>query len=177
MKVRRVVTARTRAGKSVFQSAGDAPRAYDFVHIPGMAHTQIWATDATPSLAAEVSDTTPAMRSLVPPPGGTRFMYVIFPPDSIMQSPRFDGAAAAGESLSSMPGLAELFEPDSPGMHTTKTVDYGIVLDGEIWLELDDGAVQHVRQHDVIIQNGTRHAWRNRSSRATLMAFVLIGAE
>ena len=47
----------------------------------------------------------------------------------------------------------------------------------EIWLELDDGAVQHVRQHDVIIQNGTRHAWRNRSSRATLMAFVLIGAE
>ena len=60
-------------------------------------------------------------------------------------------------------------------MHTTPTVDYGIVLDGEIWLELDDGIVVQLKQHDVIVQNGTRHAWRNKSSKATKMAFVLIG--
>ena len=70
----------------------------------------------------------------------------------------------------SIPGLAERFEPDNPVMHTTDTNDYGIVLDGEIWLELDDGRVQHLRQHDIVIQNGTRHAWRNKSDRPALMA-------
>ena len=75
-----------------------------------------------------------------------------------------------------VPGLAECFESDNPGMHTTDTIDYGIVLDGEIWLELDDGQTQHLRKLDVVVQNGTRHAWRNRSGRVTLMAFVLIGA-
>ena len=72
------------------------------------------------------------------------------------------------------PGLGERFEPN--GMHTTPTVDYGIVLDGEIWLELDEGRTTLLRQHDVVIQNGTRHAWRNKSERAATVAFVLIGA-
>ena len=93
-----------------------------------------------------------------------------------MHSPHFDGAAAAEENLKAIPGLAERFEPDNPGMHTTDTIDYGIVLDGEIWLELDHGRTEHLRRHDVVIQNGTRHAWRNRTDRVTLMAFVLIGA-
>jgi quercetin dioxygenase-like cupin family protein len=72
-------------------------------------------------------------------------------------------------------GLIEYFEPDNPGMHATPTVDYGIVLEGEIWLELDDGKTVHLKTHDVIVQNGTRHAWRNKSSKPTKMAFVLIG--
>ena len=93
-----------------------------------------------------------------------------------MQSPSFNGPAAAEENLKVVPGLAECFERENPGMHTTDTVDYGIVLDGEIWLELDDGRVQHLQKHDVVIQNGTRHAWRNKTERPTLMAFVLIGA-
>ena len=67
-----------------------------------------------------------------------------------------------------------LAEPD--GMHTTPTVDYAIVLDGEIWLELDEGRSTLLRRHDVVIQNGTRHAWRNKSERAATVAFVLIGA-
>ena len=66
------------------------------------------------------------------------------------------------------------FEPD--GMHRTPTVDYGIVLDGEIWLELDEGRSALLRQHDVVVQNGTRHAWRNKSNRPATLAFVLIGA-
>jgi quercetin dioxygenase-like cupin family protein len=61
-------------------------------------------------------------------------------------------------------------------MHTTDTVDYGIVLEGEVWLELDDGQQIHLHPHDVVVQNGTRHAWRNRSDKPVRMAFVLIGA-
>lgn len=103
-------------------------------------------------------------------------MFVAFPPDSVMQGPRFNVLAAVEENLKCVPGLAECFEPDNPGMHTTDTVDYGIVLEGEIWLELDDGQVQHLRKHDVVVQNGTRHAWRNKNEQPALMAFVLIGA-
>lgn len=103
-------------------------------------------------------------------------MIVRFPPDTVMASASFDPVAAAAEQRHHLPGLAELFEPDAPGMHTTDTVDYDIVLDGEIWLELDDGAEIHLRQGDVAIQCGTRHAWRNKSDSPVTMAFVLVGA-
>ena len=75
------------------------------------------------------------------------------------------------------PGLVELFEVDNPGMHTTPTVDYGVVLEGEVWLELDDGKTVHLKQHDVVVQNGTRHAWRNKGEKPVTMAFVLMGAQ
>ena len=176
MNVRRIVTGRNGASKSVFLLTDRAPKRHDYVHIPGMSNTQIWSTSPTPSLPTEVTDPTLAAGSVIPQPGGTQFMFVTFPPDTVMLSPQFDGRAAHEENLKCVPGLAECFEPDSPGMHTTDTIDYGIVLDGEIWLELDDGRTQHLQRHDVVVQNGTRHAWRNKTDRPTLMAFVLIGA-
>ena len=94
-----------------------------------------------------------------------------------MADPAFDGSAASREHAEQSPGLVELFEPDAPGMHTTPTIDYGIVLEGEIWLELDDGETVRLKTHDVIVQNATRHAWRNKSATPTKMAFVLIGCD
>jgi quercetin dioxygenase-like cupin family protein len=94
-----------------------------------------------------------------------------------MMSGSFDPVAAGNEQLRLSPGIAERFEPDNIGMHTTDTIDYGIVLSGEIWLEVDDGEKTRLRQHDVVIQNGTRHAWRNKSSAPATAAFVLIGVE
>jgi mannose-6-phosphate isomerase-like protein (cupin superfamily) len=93
-----------------------------------------------------------------------------------MMSDGFDQVAAGQEYMEHMPELAKTFELDNPGMHTTDTVDYGIVLEGEVWLELDDGKQVLLRQHDVVVQNGTRHAWRNKSEKPVKMAFVLIGA-
>jgi hypothetical protein len=177
MKVRRVVTGRNPAGKSVFLWVDEAPRTLDYVHIPGMSNTQLWSTTANPSLRQPLSDPTLATATVMPKLGGTQLMIVRFPPDSVMRSPTFDPVAAELENRSWLPGLAERFEPEAPGMHTTDTIDYGIVLSGEIWLELDDTVTQHLRQHDVVIQNGTRHAWRNKSEREAIMAFVLIGAQ
>ena len=68
-------------------------------------------------------------------------------------------------------------ETDNPGMHTTQTVDYGIVLEGEVWLEVDDGKQVHLKPHDIVVQNGTRHAWRNKGDKPVKIAFVLIGAK
>lgn len=62
-------------------------------------------------------------------------------------------------------------------MHATPTVDYGIVLQGETLLELDDGHRTRLSAGDIVIQNGIRHTWRNHSGRPVTMAFVLIGAE
>ena len=72
-------------------------------------------------------------------------MFVTFPPDTVMMSPSFDPAAAGQEYMEHMPELASKFEMDNPGMHTTDTVDYGIVLEGEVWLELDDGKQVHLQ--------------------------------
>ena len=176
MRVRRVVTGTDARGKSVFVATGEAPAQHDYVHIPGMSNVQLWSTPADPSIPRHFADPVARVESIVPGPGGTQFMMVAFPPDSVMMSPSFNPAAAGEENLRFAPGLAERFERDHPGMHTTDTIDYGIVLEGEIWLELDDGQTQHLRKHEVIVQNGTRHAWRNRGNEIALMAFVLIGA-
>ena len=176
MKVKRVVTGRDSSGESVFVSVGDAPCTHDFVAIPGMSVTQLWSTLAAPDIPTTVSDPTASIQSIVPGLGGTQFMLVAFPPDRTYMSPEFNPTAAGAENLQHAPGLAETFELDNPGMHTTDTVDYGIVLRGEVSLELDGGRVEHLGAGDIVIQNGTRHAWRNSSSEPALIAFVLIGA-
>ena len=105
----------------------------------------------------------PKATSYVPQqPGETRLMIVTFAPDSVMMS--IDPVAGFQEFAEHIPDLAAAMEPDSPGMHTTQTVDYGIVLEGEVWLELDDGKQVHLKPHDVVVQNGTRHAWRTKAT-------------
>src|SRR5262249_49266779 len=128
MKVRRVVTGRDPNGKSVFVLCDEAPRSLDYAHIPGMSNTQVWATRAQPCLDWPIRDPTPSPVSVLPAVGGTQLMIVQFPPDTVMQGPRFDPVAADIENRTWLPGLAERFEPDAPGMHTTDTVDYGVVL-------------------------------------------------
>jgi len=174
LALRRVVTGHDETGASMVVQDGAAPRSDAFRHIPGMMSRLIWATDSAPTVSSGTTDPTLSVTSIVPPRAGTRFLVVTFPPDSVFGAAGFDPAAAASENLAISPGLAELFEPD--GMHATPTVDYGIVLDGEIWLELDDGRAELLRRHDVVVQNGTRHAWRNKSDRSATLAFVLIGA-
>lgn len=176
MKIKRVVTGRNSAGESVIVSSGDAPCTHDFVHIPGMSVTQVWSTERDPSIPQAFADPTESIQSIVPGVGGTQFMFVAFPPDSVYMSPDFNPADAGAENLKHAPGLAEKFEMDNPGMHTTDTVDYGIVMQGEVTLELDGGRVEHLKAGDVVVQNGTRHAWRNGGKVPALIAFVLIGA-
>jgi hypothetical protein len=176
MQVRRVVTGNNAAGKAVFISDGPAPRARVGVHHPGFAEALLWSTDATADVPHAGGDPTTAVTSFMPGPDGTRFMMVTFPPDSVAQSPDFDGAKAFEEHLKGTPGIAERMEPDNPGMHSTDTVDYIIVLDGEVWLELDDGKEVLLKKHDVVVQNGTRHAWRNKSNRGVTLGGVLVGA-
>ncbi|MEK1924358.1 MAG: cupin domain-containing protein [Rhizobium giardinii] len=171
---RRVVTG-IRDGRSVFVSDGPTPNAHVYESVPGHLTSVLYATAAKPVLPQDQAEQAPPQILITPEPGATKLMIVVFPPDSVFAA--VDPASAFEEQAVHIPGLIQAFEPDAPGMHTTDTVDYDIVLDGEIWLELDDGAETLLKRGDVVVQGGTRHAWRNKGDKPATMCFVLIGAE
>lgn len=171
----RIITGQDSVGKAVFLDRLARPQLLDFTHVPGFAVSTLWATGSPPRLPEAVTDPVPAVASLVPAPGETRCVKVTFPPDSVLQGIT-DWAAAGAEYAAKLPGLAETFEADSPGMHTTPSIDYVVLLSGELWLELDAGEERRLRAGDVVVQNGTRHAWRNRSAQPATILSVMIGA-
>jgi mannose-6-phosphate isomerase-like protein (cupin superfamily) len=108
--------------------------------------------------------------------GGFRFGLFTVPPDGEVDLNGIDFEAALVEMEEKLPGMAEHMEPDHPGMHTTATVDYEFVVSGRAVLELDDGSTVEVGPGDAVIQNGTRHAWRNPYDEPCQMVVVLVGA-
>ena len=175
MGLRRVVTARDPSGASVIVSDGRPPRSHAYRTIPGLLEVLVWATDGPAGSGS--ADPTLVTASYVPPPGGTRLIWLRFPPDAVFDDPSFDGAAARAEQVAVSPGLAERFEPDAPGMHATPTVDYAVVIEGTLWLELDRGVETRLGPGDVVVQNGTRHAWRNHGNQPATLLVVLVGDE
>lgn len=173
MNATRIVTGHDSAGQSSIVLEGRLPGGA-FEHTPGFGVGIAWKTTAQPRIEARPADSTAALSTVIPEQGGTLAMMVTFPPESAAQGG--DPAAAGAEFARRLPGLAECFEPDAPGFHRSDTIDYGVVVEGEIWLELDGGVTRCLRQGDVIVQTGTRHAWRNRSDRPARVFFVLIGA-
>ena len=178
--MRRIVTGHDKSGKSVFVSDGEPPRVVRLKNLPGPDMTEIWATDDIPTIPADKGDPTVEMSSFVPGLGGTRFRISRMAPQQEIAralEKGIDLEAVRQEALAKFPGLAEAMETENIGMHTTDTVDYGIVLSGEIWLELDDGAEVNLKPGDCVVQNGTRHAWRNKGSETCVMVFVMVGAK
>lgn len=175
MMVRRLVTGH-RAGKAIVITDGRVPRSHDFEHIPGMATALVWSTPPLPTVPHNGPDPISPQSTFVPPRGETRLMVMSLPPLSVAAS-AFDAPEAVQESLQHMTDLGAKMESENPGMHVTDTVDYAIVLEGEVWLELDDGEQVHLKPQDIVIQNGTRHGWRNKTDKPVKIAFVLIGAD
>ncbi|SEG88183.1 cupin domain-containing protein [Marinobacterium lutimaris] len=174
MQVRRVVTGHDAGGQPVFISDDNTPRAADFADIPGYGFAQLWSTEY-PSTTTATDDPTAARGSLIPGTGGTSMLMVSLPPDSVMAQPRNPERAFA-QMAEELPGLLECFDPERPGMHKTPTVDYGVLLEGELWLELEGGESRVLHPGDVVIQNGTSHAWRNRSDQPAKAVFFMQGA-
>ena len=172
--MRRIVVGNVE-GRSRVIETGPPPRTRAAKHTPGFEQSVVWATPSSPTTDVPSADPALALRNLVPEVGATRVIMLTLPPDAVFAGPDFDPEPAGLEMLDIAPGLAELFEPEHPGMHTTPTVDYDIVLDGELCLELTDGEIVVV-PGDIVVQHGTRHAWRNRTDRPARLLAVLIGA-
>ena len=172
-EVRRVVTGVDQEGKSVIVSDGPPPRSVALELAGGKKMTDLWHLSSPPRSPADGGDLD-RNANLVPPPGGTHWRVVQFSPDSV--APRdADANDAAAEVSRKVPDWLTHADPSRPGMHQTPTIDFGIVLSGEIWLELDDSEV-HLKPGDCVVQRGTMHAWRNRSEKPCVMSFVLIDA-
>ena len=180
-KTRRVVTGHDAAGKSVFVSDGPPVREVAFRGMPGFSLAGVWATDHGMTAVPGSEDPTSAMTTFVPGEGGSRLLSTVFPPAAKprakgKRAPKAPAPPTRDEMLAALPGLAHSMETEHVGMHTTDTVDYDIIISGELTLELDDGAEVHLKPGDIVVQNGTRHAWHNRGSKPCVMYSVLVGA-
>ncbi len=143
--------------------------------LPGMEFHRLWGANTAPTFPDDGSAYPSA--AYFPPLGGFRFGLFTVPPDSaVAATPPVDMETALKEAEEKLPGAVGYLEPDHPGMHTTDTIDFEYLVSGEVWLELDDGVEVHLRAGDTVVQNGTRHAWRNKSSEPCQMVVVLIGA-
>jgi hypothetical protein len=115
----------------------------------------------------------PVAGSYFPPVGGYRFGFFTVPPGTTSAPADLGLQAGLAEMDEKLPGLLAHLEPDNPGMHT---IDFEVVLSGEVILELDDGVEKVLRPGDTVVQNGTRHRWSNRGTGPAVVAVFLIGA-
>ncbi len=173
MGVRRLVTGHDADGNAVF-AHDDEVGPITLALLPGTDFYRFWGADQPSRFPDDGSP--PAAPTYFPPVGGFRFGMFTVAPDSRSNLEEIDMEAAMSEIHAKLPGLAEYLEPDSPGMHTTATIDFEYVVSGRCMLELDNGAVREVGPGDVVVQNGTRHAWRNPFDEPCVMVVVLIGA-
>ncbi|WP_067581978.1 cupin domain-containing protein [Endozoicomonas ascidiicola] len=174
MTMRQIITGHDANGKSVFVSVAQVTPV-EGKFLPGLQSFELWSTAQTPEVP--VLDPTKSPFNYFPELGGSVFRVISFPPQVDGKTEINPSEEAVAELMHKLPGLVEHLELDNPGMHTTNSVDYGIVLSGEICLELDDGQEQRLKAGDCVIQNGTRHAWHNKSNTPAVMAFVLLGAK
>ncbi len=173
MQIRRVATGHDRLGKAVFAS-DELVDGYRPMLNPESAFHMLWGADEVPQFPDDGSK--PTYTTYFPGVGGFRFGTFTLPPVGTEPPPDLDIPAALAEMEAHLPGLLAHMDPGHPGMHTTSTIDFEVVLSGEVVLELDDGAEVTLRPGDTVVQNGTRHAWHNRGEVPAHIAVFLVGA-
>lgn len=174
MTTRRIVTALDKDGKSFFLHDGPTPGILD---LGRAVDEEIWIDDpGRPDLDNRFDPAAAEKFDLEPPLGGSRIRVFTFMPDKFMseKGQLYDPEQLAATAQRFNTGKA--MDPNNPGMHTTATIDYGIVLSGKISLELDSGTVA-LESGDIVVQRATPHAWRNVSDEPCSMLFVLIASD
>jgi hypothetical protein len=174
-RVRRVVTGHDARGKSCFIFDGEAPHVYQ--RSPGSSVvTELWDTSETPAINRGDKDPTDRAFRLPPPKNGSVFRVISYPPDSERNAALQKEHASSHDDGTGRAGALDRSNARHPGFHKTSSIDYAIVLSGEIWALMEEGETL-LRQGDVLVQRGTNHAWSNRTAQPAVLAFVLIDAE
>jgi mannose-6-phosphate isomerase-like protein (cupin superfamily) len=171
-RFRRVVTGHDAAGKSIFIIDGPTPHVFSRTTGSAILH-EMWETTGAPADNSGSADAIARGARLAPPKNGSVFRIIEYPPDA-QRLP----AIAREQALPDDSGRAAASDrnyPRHPGFHKTSTIDYAIVLSGEIYAMMDEGEVL-LKAGDVLVQRGTNHAWSNRTNETAVVAFVLIDA-
>lgn len=171
--VRRILTGHNKEGKSIFLEDSDAPNVFAPPSLAGLALTALWQTTGAPASNEGDADAAAGGFKLEPPKNGTIFRVVEFPPDKVL--------ATAGDISKifeeiGAPHTKDRNNPRHPGFHKTNSVDYAIVIDGEIWAMMDEGE-KLMKASDVLVQRGTNHAWSNRTDAPARVIFILVDAQ
>jgi mannose-6-phosphate isomerase-like protein (cupin superfamily) len=172
--IRRIVTGHDPQGRATIASDGPLPTVVELAAIPGTVFHEVWSTQGTPAPVGNGADPTRGALMLPPPRHGTRIRFVDIPPDT--EEFLAHGAQRMHEAFSEIGDSAAstvTAESPHPLMHRTQSIDYGVVIEGEMTLVLDTTETR-LRRGDVVIQRGTNHAWANRSGKPCRMLFVLV---
>ncbi|HEY2134449.1 MAG TPA: cupin domain-containing protein [Xanthobacteraceae bacterium] len=172
--IRRVVTGHDAEGRSVFVMDGASPHVFSR-GTGSVVVTDLWETHAAPADNRGNEDSINRSFRLPPPKNGSVLRIIEYPPDK----QRVPALAHERDAPADGSGRHEALDrgnPRHPGFHKTSSVDYAIVLSGEIYALMDVGEVL-LKTGDVLIQRGTNHAWSNRTDAPATLAFVLIDAE
>ena len=172
-QTRRVIAGHDVSGKAVVVADGPAPNTR-VRQVTGLTSTLVWVTEASPADISGTADPTLREIGVAPPAGGSILRIVDFPPEP-KGGAGIDNAAMKKE-MGLDHGGAGAKPARHPYMHRTRSIDYALVLEGEIDMLLDDSEV-HLKAGDVLIQLGTNHAWVNNSGSPCRIAFVLIDAK
>ena len=175
---RRIVTGHDDAGNAIILSDAPPERIQQVGGTTGPTFFEVWNTRETPArIDRRSGEPAESGLMLAPPKGGTRIRVLDIPPDN-EELHRMDEATARAHFESVGSAGASTYKPGAshPFMHRTETIDYGIVLEGELVLIVDRGETT-VRAGDIVIQRGTNHAWANRSGKSCRIAFILIDGE
>jgi Cupin domain len=168
--VRRVVTAIGKGGRSFILEDGPPPVTREVQERPGFRASNLWRTDDTPA-PIHAEDCVHEHHGVMPPARGTVLRVIDYPPRHPDPEERKRQAAATFQRL--YPDMRHDVESPRPGMHTTLTLDYAIVLKGTITALMDDGECD-LHAGDILIQRGTSHGWENRTDEFARVAYVLI---
>lgn len=172
--ITRVVTGHSKDGRSILSEVGPLPTVVEVTAIPGTVFHEVWSTGESPVRITNGDDPTLGPLVLPPPAGGTRFRFVDIPPDT--EDFLKNGAErmdTAFEQIGDKAASTVKTNSPHPLMHRTESIDYGIVIEGEMTLVLDEGEAC-LKPGSVVIQRGTNHAWANRSGKMCRMLFVLV---
>ena len=141
----------------------------------GITNTLLWVTDSTPADLSNQEDAANKKVGVVAPPGGTIFRVVEFAPEREVKAD-YETRLRIIQGIGLAPEGDPREKPRNPAMHRTKTIDYALILSGEIDMLLDDSEI-HLKAGDVVIQRGTNHAWVNRGNQPCQVAFIMLDAK
>ncbi|MBX6424929.1 MAG: cupin domain-containing protein [Variibacter sp.] len=138
---------------------------------PGFMLSRMWVSDSTPVRLKGLRESLHLPHTLEPPPGGSTCYMVTFPPDSAFRGKVGSREVEAYFAAMGSPGASTYSaKAPHPYMQKTRTLDFCLILEGEITLVLDTEEV-HLKAGDIVVQRGTNHAWSNRSNRPCVVAF------
>ena len=169
---RRVVTGHDSKGVATVIEDTEATCILQRPNRPGVTLTNLWMNDKTPAQMERHDDPVEGPLVLQPPANGSVFRIVQFDPENPEELAKLDGKTAFAE-MGASSNIVE--NARHPFMHRTDSLDYTVILSGEIYMMMDEEEFL-LKTGDTVVQQGTNHAWSNRGTEPCLIAFILVDA-